>query len=173
MHVEFSIPDSHYQGCLVSRCQEALESLRRPLNVKGQITKPAVALLLGQDAGPIFWVSVSIEEGKHHQIRRLCKRAGLRVLRLVRVSFGPLELGGLPAGSARALTVVEVRACYDAAGMAHVASLHCPAPVLEANLVSAFLRDIGRRPTSEAPGGAPPLAAPGPSPQLCSFVSST
>lgn len=56
-------------------------------------------------------------EGRFHQIRRLCHRAGLFITALHRESIGPLELGPLPEGEARALCAAEVAALYEACGM--------------------------------------------------------
>jgi 23S rRNA pseudouridine2605 synthase len=53
------------------------------------------------------WLEITLEEGKNRQIRRLLEALALRVLRLVRVSIGPLELGDLKKGSTRHLTPEE------------------------------------------------------------------
>ncbi len=50
---------------------------------------------------------VTIAEGRTHEVRRLCDALGLNVERLVRTIFGPVRLGALPVGSARALTTHE------------------------------------------------------------------
>jgi len=42
----------------------------------------------------------------------LCAAAGLRVLRLIRVRFGPLTLGELPPGRTRPLTPPELAALH-------------------------------------------------------------
>jgi 23S rRNA pseudouridine2605 synthase len=56
------------------------------------------------------WLEIMLEEGKNRQIRRLLEALGVRVLRLVRVSIGPLELGDLKKGSARRLKPEEKKA---------------------------------------------------------------
>ena len=53
------------------------------------------------------WLEINLDEGKNRQIRRLLEAQGVRVLRLVRVSIGPLELGDLKKGSVRPLTAQE------------------------------------------------------------------
>jgi 23S rRNA pseudouridine2605 synthase len=53
------------------------------------------------------WLEITLDEGKNRQIRRLLEAQGVRVLRLVRVSIGPLELGDLKKGSVRRLTTEE------------------------------------------------------------------
>jgi 23S rRNA pseudouridine2605 synthase len=53
------------------------------------------------------WLEITLDEGKNRQIRRLLEALGVQVLRLVRVSIGPLELGTLKKGSVRQLTAEE------------------------------------------------------------------
>jgi 23S rRNA pseudouridine2605 synthase len=53
------------------------------------------------------WLEITLDEGKNRQIRRLLEGQGIRVLRLVRVAIGPLELGDLKKGSMRRLTPAE------------------------------------------------------------------
>jgi len=53
------------------------------------------------------WLEITLDEGKNRQIRRLLEAQEVRVLRLVRVSIGPLELGDLKKGSVRRLTEEE------------------------------------------------------------------
>jgi 23S rRNA pseudouridine2605 synthase len=53
------------------------------------------------------WLEITLDEGKNRQIRRLLEGLDVRVLRLVRVSIGPLELGDLKKGSTRRLTPAE------------------------------------------------------------------
>lgn len=47
---------------------------------------------------------ITLSEGRNREVRRLCEALGLEVDRLVRVKFGPVELGDLPSGKVRALT---------------------------------------------------------------------
>ncbi len=56
------------------------------------------------------WLEITLDEGKNRQIRRLLEALGVRVLRLVRVSVGPLDLGDLKKGAVRRLTVEEKKA---------------------------------------------------------------
>jgi len=55
------------------------------------------------------WIEITLDEGKNRQIRRLLEALEVRVLRLVRVSIGPIALGDLTKGSTRRLTAEEKR----------------------------------------------------------------
>jgi 23S rRNA pseudouridine2605 synthase len=55
-------------------------------------------------------VDVTIHEGQNRQVRRMFEALGHSVLALTRTRFGPLRLGGLPAGRTRPLTAKELAA---------------------------------------------------------------
>jgi 23S rRNA pseudouridine2605 synthase len=60
------------------------------------------------------WLEIILDEGKNRQIRRMLAASGVAVLRLVRVSVGPLALGDLKKGAVRPLTSAEKRALDQA-----------------------------------------------------------
>ena len=53
------------------------------------------------------WLEVVLDEGRNRHIRRMMEHMGREVLRLLRVSIGPLALGDLPKGAFRPLTISE------------------------------------------------------------------
>lgn len=53
------------------------------------------------------WLEITLEEGKNRQIRRMLAGLGVEVLRLLRVSIGPLQLGTLVKGKYRPLSAEE------------------------------------------------------------------
>jgi 23S rRNA pseudouridine2605 synthase len=55
------------------------------------------------------WLEVVLDEGKNRHLRRLLAALEVRVLRLVRVAIGSLQLGPLAKGQVRHLTPAEVR----------------------------------------------------------------
>lgn len=54
-----------------------------------------------QSGGKNQWVKVTLTEGKNREIRRLMESFGLQVARLIRISYGPFQLGSLPVGEVR------------------------------------------------------------------------
>jgi 23S rRNA pseudouridine2605 synthase len=46
-----------------------------------------------------LWISVSITEGKNREVRKVLEHLGLTVNRLIRLAYGPFQLGTLPVGS--------------------------------------------------------------------------
>lgn len=55
------------------------------------------------------WLEIVLDEGKNRQIRRMLEAMQIKVMRLIRVAIGPLELGNLAKGAWRYLTEAEVR----------------------------------------------------------------
>ena len=56
------------------------------------------------------WLQLTLDEGKNRHIRRMLDALGIEVLRLIRVSIGPLQLGDLAKGAHRPLTSTELTA---------------------------------------------------------------
>jgi 23S rRNA pseudouridine2605 synthase/16S rRNA pseudouridine516 synthase len=69
--------------------------------------RAALAELVGRE-GDRSVVKLVLTEGRKREVRRLLDAVGHRVVRLLRVRFGPLELGSLPSGAWRALTRDEI-----------------------------------------------------------------
>ena len=53
------------------------------------------------------WLEIVLDEGKNRQIRRILEALDIEVLRLMRVSIGPLQLGTLAKGNYRCLSPDE------------------------------------------------------------------
>jgi len=60
-------------------------------------------------------VELEIHEGRNRIVRRMFEALDVRVLRLLRLSVGPIRLGELKPGRIRHLNAAEVRALYAAA----------------------------------------------------------
>ena len=64
--------------------------------------------------------TVTVHEGKFHQVRRMFEKVGKTVVKLDRIAFGPLTLDTALARSAwRELADEEIMALYQHAGMEH------------------------------------------------------
>ena len=86
---------------------DALEKLRRPMEIDGYPVRPARVELL-EELPEGAKLSVTIHEGRNRQVRKMCEQAGLKVTRLCRVREGSLRLGALRPGQWRQLTDEEV-----------------------------------------------------------------
>jgi 23S rRNA pseudouridine2605 synthase len=59
------------------------------------------------------WVEITIHEGRYHIIRRLIESLGLKVLRLIRLDFGPISLGDMKPGRHRVLNSQEMTNLFN------------------------------------------------------------
>ncbi|MEM7523289.1 MAG: pseudouridine synthase [Pseudomonadota bacterium] len=82
---------------------KALEPLRRGMTVDGERFQP-MSVDIEREQGANLWLAISLKEGKNREIRRALEAVGLVVNRLIRVSYGPFQLGDLATGG-----VEEVR----------------------------------------------------------------
>ncbi len=60
---------------------------------------------------------LTLREGRKREVRRMLAAVDLRVRRLVRTSFGPIELGSMSPGEHRELSAAEVTALRAAVGL--------------------------------------------------------
>lgn len=64
------------------------------------------------------WYRVTLREGRNREVRRLFESQGLQVSRLIRVSYGPIELGrGIKTGGYRDAEPLELKALLSAVGL--------------------------------------------------------
>ena len=79
---------------------EIIKHLNQGVQIKGVCYAPC-ALEVERVQNTNTWVLMTLTEGKNREIRRLMEFFGLPVTRLIRVSYGPFQLGNLPPGSIR------------------------------------------------------------------------
>lgn len=82
---------------------ETLAPLREGIEVDGQKFQP-MQVSIDRQQGANAWLTVGLREGKNREVRRAMGDIGLTVNRLIRVSYGPFQLGQMKQGE-----VQEVR----------------------------------------------------------------
>ena len=83
--------------------QPALDALKEGIAVDG-VLYGAIDATLDRKQGHNVWITMGLREGKNREIKNVLGALGLEVNRLIRVSYGPFQLGDLPEGK-----VQEVR----------------------------------------------------------------
>lgn len=77
--------------------ERQLAYLSRGITIEGVAYGPIEAGLDSRQ-GANAWLTVSLKEGKNREIRRVMAHLGLQVTRLIRMAYGPFQLGALPRG---------------------------------------------------------------------------
>jgi 23S rRNA pseudouridine2605 synthase len=83
--------------------QEELDRLRNGITIDS-IRYGSIEARLEREQGANSWLTFAMREGKNREVKNVLGHLGLAVNRLIRVSFGPFQLGDLPEG-----TVEEVK----------------------------------------------------------------
>ena len=85
---------------------------------------------LDREQGSNAWITMGLREGKNREIKRVLEHLGLAVNRLIRVSFGPFQLGDLAEGE---VAEVRTRVLRDQLGvkLAKEAGVDFDAPIAE------------------------------------------
>jgi 23S rRNA pseudouridine2605 synthase len=87
---------------------KTLAPLRNGLVIEGEKFQP-MTVTLDRQQGANAWLTVGLREGKNREIRRAMEAVGLTVNRLIRVSYGPFQLGQLKPGEVQELRRKVIR----------------------------------------------------------------
>ena len=90
-----------------------LDKLRAGITVEGLDYQP-MTVTFDRQQGANAWLTVALREGKNREIRRAMGALGVTVNRLIRISYGPFQLGALKAGE---VEEVEQRVVRDQLGI--------------------------------------------------------
>jgi 23S rRNA pseudouridine2605 synthase len=77
--------------------QAELDKLRDGISIDG-IDYGPIEARLDRVQGDNAWITMGLREGKNREIKRILEHMGLQVNRLIRMSFGPFQLGDLEPG---------------------------------------------------------------------------
>lgn len=95
-----------YVASVLGDGEMGMEQARFGVELEDGLVRPKK--IRGEKIGRGRWeLTITIAEGRNREVRRLCEAVGLQVDRLIRIKFGPVELGDLPAGKVRSLTKIE------------------------------------------------------------------
>jgi 23S rRNA pseudouridine2605 synthase len=122
--------------------QEKLDRLKQGVTVDG-IAYGAIEAHLDGGRGSNVWISLALTEGKNREVRKVLDSIGLKVNRLIRLAYGPFELGELKLGEAEEVPARRVK------------------QLIEGKLASAPARQPRRRSALSARAEAGPLGRSG------------
>ncbi len=135
--------------------QDKLDGLRRGITIDG-VRYGQIDAQLEREQGANLWLVFAMREGKNREVKNVLGHLGLAVNRLIRVSFGPFQLGDLPEGG---VTEVRTRHLREQLGerVAALAGADFTAPIIERTEPEAPTRHPEPRSKDERePRGARP-----------------
>ncbi|WP_417489240.1 pseudouridine synthase [Maricaulis sp.] len=121
----------------------AIAKLQAGITVEG-IKYGPMEVDVERETGSNIWLTIGIKEGKNREVRRALDAVGLRVNRLIRIAYGPFQLGTIDRGEVKS---IASRILKDQCG-----HLMEPGHVFE-ELAAASARPA-KRPAKRTMGGA-------------------
>jgi 23S rRNA pseudouridine2605 synthase len=88
--------------------QPQLDALGAGVTIDG-IRYGPIEATLDRQQGTNVWLTVALREGKNREVRNVLGALGLKVNRLIRISFGPFQLGELPEGGTQEVKTRTLR----------------------------------------------------------------
>jgi len=109
MHPRFEVERS-YRVVVHGRSEKDIRTaFSKPIVIEGRAVQ-VKTLKIRPARGTSLELLLVLAEGRYRIVRRVCDRLGLKVERLVRLSYGPVRLGDLAAGAWRYLSRNELAA---------------------------------------------------------------
>jgi 23S rRNA pseudouridine2605 synthase len=88
--------------------QAQLDTLKDGIEIDG-IQYGPIEAILERAQGSNSWLVLSLREGKNREVKNVLGALGLQVNRLIRVSYGPFQLGDLPEGEVEVVAARVLR----------------------------------------------------------------
>ncbi len=127
--------------------QEKLDTLKNGITIEGVRYGPIEATLdkakeksADGKAPANLWITVSLTEGKNREVRKVLEHLGVTVNRLIRLSYGPFQLGTLAEGEVAEIGPRVIRE--------QLSSMIHPESLPEGDDVEALPATTGRKKTS-------------------------
>ncbi|AGA64220.1 Ribosomal large subunit pseudouridine synthase B [Liberibacter crescens BT-1] len=121
--------------------QSKLDKLATGLTIDGIVYK-SIQATLDSVKGSNVWITMGLREGKNREIKKIFEVLGLKVNRLIRISYGPFQLGEMSEGD-----IIEVRSrvlrdqlgpnLVEQAGVSFDAPVYCSEVAVQNNVRKA------------------------------------
>ena len=112
---EHKVPKTYLVKTATRLEDAALEQLRRGVEIGAEPPTLPAEVRRVRDSARRTWLEITITEGRNRQVRRMIEAVGSRVMKLVRIRIGKLEIADLQIGRYRELSRTEVLSLTSAA----------------------------------------------------------
>lgn len=107
IHPNFKVPKTYLVKVSDVPTEASIKKLEKGVHLEDGKTLPAKARFV-KKTDENSWIELTVTEGRNRLVKRMCQAIGHPVLKLKRVEFAGIRLGGLPTGGYRLLTQAEV-----------------------------------------------------------------
>ncbi len=114
-HPRSQVPRTYHVKVKGGVSMAQIEQLQAGVDLDGFTVKARVGVLGETEKNS--WLEMEISQGLNHQIHRMVEEVGGKVLKIIRIAFGPITVEGLRPGRNRRLNQKELNELRDAAGV--------------------------------------------------------
>ncbi|WP_339685285.1 pseudouridine synthase [Gimesia maris] len=107
-HPRYRVARTYHVQVVGNPPREKLDELRKGVRFKEGVFRVSGLKYLKKQGKSAF-LELTLHEGQNREIRRMMARIGHKVIQLVRIRFGPLNLGKLKTGESRRLSDTELK----------------------------------------------------------------
>ncbi|MCH9654792.1 MAG: rRNA pseudouridine synthase [Planctomycetes bacterium] len=107
-HPRYKVPRTYHVQVVGNPTREKLDELRKGVRFKEGVFRVSGLKYLRKQGKSTF-LELTLHEGQNREIRRMMARIGHKVIQLIRVRFGPLNIGKLKSGEYKRLTDWELK----------------------------------------------------------------
>ncbi len=111
-HPRYRVPRTYHVQVVGNPTREKLDELRKGVRFKEGVFRVSGLKYLRKQGKSTF-LELTLHEGQNREIRRMMARIGHKVIQLIRVRFGPLNIGKLKSGEYKRLTDWELKKLRD------------------------------------------------------------
>jgi len=133
--------------------EKQLAALKEGIAVDG-VFYGSVEASLDREQGTNAWLTVGLREGKNREVKNILGALGLEVTRLIRISYGPFQLGELPEGHVQELSGRTLREQLGER-LIEEAGANFDADIIKPFSNKPVRREAAARPEGEAPARTP------------------
>ncbi len=136
--------------------QQQLDTLKDGIEIEG-VTYGPIEAVLERTQGSNSWLVLGLREGKNREVKNVLGALGLQVNRLIRVSYGPFQLGDLAEGE---VEVVPARVLKEQLGKRLAAEANTDFDSEMPEVAAQKKRAVNPNLRAAAPGKTPARATP-------------
>ena len=96
-----------YRVCIRGQIErENIEKINKGIKIE-KIIYNKIKIKIDKSDKVYTWIIAKLKEGKNREIRNICNYFSWKIVKLIRIQYGPYKLGNLEAGKIEEITVIK------------------------------------------------------------------